>query len=146
MFIEHLLCAVGSRGCGAAWGPPTVSPHGAYIPAVGRAGGGSQAWKGYIMHACMRAQSCLTLCDPWPLACQSLLSMGFSTQEYWSGLPFPSPGNHPDPGIETRSPVSPALAQIHKWTWISNAEKCREENKIGVVRWFPLIWCIITWR
>ena len=40
-------------------------------------------------------------------ACQSPLSMGFSTQEYWSGLPFPSPGDLPEPGIE---PVSPALA------------------------------------
>ena len=38
------------------------------------------------------AQSCLTLCDPRTVACQAALSMGFSRQEYWSGLPFPSPG------------------------------------------------------
>ena len=37
------------------------------------------------------------------------LSMGFSRQEYWSGLPFPSPGDLPDPGIEPMSPASPAL-------------------------------------
>ena len=37
---------------------------------------------------------------PWTVAYQALLSMGFSRQEYWSGLPFPSPGNHPNPGIE----------------------------------------------
>ena len=37
------------------------------------------------------AQSCPTLCDPWTLAYQAPLSMGFSRQEYWSGLPFPSP-------------------------------------------------------
>ena len=36
---------------------------------------------------------------------QAPLSMGFSRQEYWSGLPFPSPGNLPDPGIEPRSPT-----------------------------------------
>ena len=36
--------------------------------------------------------------------------MGFSRQEYWSGLPFPSPGDLPDPGIKPASPVSPALA------------------------------------
>ena len=36
--------------------------------------------------------------------------MGFSWQEYWSGLPFPSPGGLPDPGIEQASPTSPALA------------------------------------
>ena len=38
------------------------------------------------------------------------LSMGFSRQEYWSGLPFPIPGNVPDPGIKLASPVTPALA------------------------------------
>ena len=39
------------------------------------------------------ALSCLTLCDPWTIACQDPLFMGFSRQEYWSGLPFPSPGH-----------------------------------------------------
>ena len=39
----------------------------------------------------MRAQSRPTLCDPWTMAHQGPLSMGFSRQEYWSGLPFPSP-------------------------------------------------------
>ena len=62
-------------------------------------------------------QLCLTVCDPTDgsppdsfvygtIAHQAPLSMGFSRQEYWSGLTFPSPGNHPDPGIE---PGSPAL-------------------------------------
>ena len=41
---------------------------------------------------------------------QAPLSMGFSSQEYWSGLPFPTPGNVPDTGIEPISLVSPALA------------------------------------
>ena len=40
---------------------------------------------------------------PWTVAHQAPLSMGFSRQEYWSGLPFPSPGDLPDPGIELRS-------------------------------------------
>ena len=43
-------------------------------------------------------------------ACQAPLSMGFSRQEYWNKLPFPSPGDLPDPGIEPVSPGSPALA------------------------------------
>ena len=43
---------------------------------------------------------------PWTVAYQASLSMGFSRQEYWSGLPLPSPGDVPDPGIE---PGSPAL-------------------------------------
>ena len=47
---------------------------------------------------------------PWTIACQAPLSLGFSRQEYWSGLPFPSPGDLPDPGIEPESFVSPALA------------------------------------
>ena len=42
---------------------------------------------------------------PWTAACQAPLSMGFSRQEYWSGLPFPSPGDLPDLGIETGSPT-----------------------------------------
>ena len=40
---------------------------------------------------------------PWTVACQAPLSMGFSRQEYWSGLPFPSPGDLSNPGIEPKS-------------------------------------------
>ena len=42
---------------------------------------------------------------PWTVACQVPLAMGFSRHEYWSGLPCPSPGDLPDPGIETGSPA-----------------------------------------
>ena len=52
------------------------------------------------------AKSYPTLATPWTVACQAPLSMGFSQQEYWSGLPFPSPEDLPNPGIE---PGSPAL-------------------------------------
>ena len=41
----------------------------------------------------------------WTVACQAPLSMGFSSQEYWSGLPFPSPGDLPDPETEPRFPA-----------------------------------------
>ena len=47
---------------------------------------------------------------PWTVAHQAPLSMGFSRQEYWSGLPFPSPGCLPNPGIEPRSPTLQAGA------------------------------------
>ena len=47
-------------------------------------------------------QSCL-FATPWTIACQASLSMEFSRQEYWSGLPSPSPGDLPDPGIKPRS-------------------------------------------
>ena len=49
------------------------------------------------------AKSCPILATPWTVACQAPLSMGFSRQEYWSGLPFPSPGDLPNPGIEPGS-------------------------------------------
>ena len=52
------------------------------------------------------AQSCPTLATPWIVAYQAPLSMGFPRQGYWSGLPFPCPGDLPNPGIE---PGSPAL-------------------------------------
>ena len=55
-------------------------------------------------------QSCQTLTALWTVAHQALLSVEFSRQEYWSGLPFPIPGNLPNPGIEPMSPVSPAVA------------------------------------
>ena len=48
--------------------------------------------------------------SPWTVAHQAPPSMGFSRQEYWSGLPFPSPGDHPNPGIEPRSPTLQADA------------------------------------
>ena len=54
------------------------------------------------------AKSCLTLAAPRTVTCQAPLSMGFSREEYWNGLPFPSPEDLPDPGIE---PKSPALAR-----------------------------------
>ena len=53
------------------------------------------------------AKSCRTLGTPWTVAHQARLSMGFSRQEYWNGLLFPSPGDLPDPGIK---PASHALA------------------------------------
>jgi len=54
---------------------------------------------------CLVAKSCPTLATPWTVARQAPLSMGFSRQECWSGLPFPSPGDLPNPGIEPRSPA-----------------------------------------
>ena len=54
-------------------------------------------------------QPCLTLCNPMNcIACQTVLSMGFSRQEYWSGLPFPPPGDLPDPEMEPGSPAPQA--------------------------------------
>ena len=65
--------------------------------------------------------SCFSLAQlfatPWTVARQAPLSMGFSRQEYWSRLPFPSPGDLPDTGIEPRSPALQAdsLPLSHKF-------------------------------
>ena len=59
----------------------------------------------YIL-CCLVAKSCLTLCDPMDCSLPgSSLSMGFFRQEYWSALPFSSPGDLPDLGIELMSPA-----------------------------------------
>ena len=68
----------------------------------------------YIISFKVVAQSCPTLCDPMIVAHQVPLSMGFSRQEYWSGLSFPSPGDLPNPGIE---PESSALADRFFTVW-----------------------------
>ena len=68
---------------------------------------------------------------PWTVAYQNPLSMGFPRQEYWSGMPFPSPGDPPDPGIELRSPALKADALLSEtpgkswWKW-------KESEKAGL--------------
>ena len=67
-------------------------------------------WVDIRMHACQLASALSDSASPWTVAHQAPLSMGFSRQEYWSGLPFPPPGDLPNPGIEPLSVISPALA------------------------------------
>ena len=54
----------------------------------------------------MCVELCPTLVTPWTVTLQAPLSMEFSKQEFWSGLPFPTPGDFPNPGIEL---IAPAL-------------------------------------
>ena len=64
----------------------------------------------YLNIVKVKSLSCVRLnVTPWNVAYQASPSMAFSRQEYWSGLPFPSPGYLPDPGIEPRSPTFHAL-------------------------------------
>ena len=60
-------------------------------------------------HACCSVVS-VSFATPRTVALQAPLPMGFSRQEYWSGLPFPAPGDLPNPGIEPTTSVSTALA------------------------------------
>ena len=61
------------------------------------------------MHACSVASAVSNSVQPYELWSPGPLSMGFSRQEYWSGLPYPPPRDLPSPGIEAKSPASPAL-------------------------------------
>ena len=64
-----------------------------------------------VYYVCVDVLSCVQLfVTLWTVAHQPPLFMEFSRQEYWSGLPFPSPGDLPDPGIKPTSLLSPALA------------------------------------
>ena len=93
-------------------------------------------------------QSCPIFCNPWTVACQAPPSMGFSKQEYWNGLPFPSPGDLPDQGIEPKSPIfwedslsaepqgkpiytyTYILTYFFSWWWLSGKE-CRRCGDTG---------------
>ena len=68
---------------------------------------------------------------PWTADSQAPLSMGFSREEYWTGLPCPPPGDLPDRGIETKSPMSPALAGGFFTT--SATWEAQRENKVKVL-------------
>ena len=77
---------------------------------------------------------------PWTAAYQAPLSMGFSRQEYWSVLPFPSPGYLPDPGIKPRSPILQADALTSeplgngKESKILNLRLCPQNQNIELPR------------
>ena len=68
------------------------------------------------MRACVLSHVQLSV-TPWTVACQALLSMGFSRQEYWSGLRCPPPGDLPNTGIKPVSLPSPALAHRFFYHW-----------------------------
>ena len=73
---------------------------------------------------CSDAQLCPTLCNPWTIEHQAPLSMGFSQQEQWNMVPFPPPGDLPNPRIKTTSLTSPTLAGRFFTTSV-NWEACK---------------------
>ena len=89
------------------------------------------------MYVCMHAkslQSCPTLCDLWTTAHQSPLSMGFSRQEYWSGWLCPPPGDLPNPKMEPKSLMSPALQADSLSTELSGKQigKIKDRNSMDL--------------
>ena len=86
------------------------------------------------------AKLCLTLATLWTVACQAPLSMGFFWQEYWSGLPFPSPGDFPNSGIK---PWSPALQAdslpTELWGKPYRCQRLTLLNVAGLVQWEEVV-------
>ena len=78
-----------------------AAPEGMWRPASGC----SVCLNQRLLSLYLVANSCPTLGTPWTVAHQAPLSMGFYRQQYWSGLPFPSTGDLPSPGIKPGSPV-----------------------------------------
>ena len=102
---------------------------------------------------CAQAQllSCVHSCIPWTVAHQAPLSMGFPRQEYWSGLPFPSPGDLPDPRIKLaldwqvdslplshlRSPIPYQYLTLF---FYSHPTRCKVLSHCGFDSPFPNAW------
>ena len=76
---------------------------------------------------------------PWTVAYQAPLSMRFSRQECWSGLPFPSPGNLPDPGTEPRSPALQADALLSELSIMPFKFILVQETKFHSFLWLSSI-------
>ena len=89
------------------------------------------------------SQSCTQLfVTQWTIACQAPLPMGFSRQEYQSGLPFPSPGDLPNPGIK---PTSPALAGEFFYLWATI--QSQKEGNITICDYIDWHWghYVVKW-
>ena len=93
----------------------------------------------------MHTQSLSTLCTPWTVILQAPLSMGFFRQEYWCGLPFPSPRDLPDPGIK---PGSPALQEESLPSEPPGNVQVNEEihdlNQVSLLVGFVLLFCFMS--
>ena len=78
----------------------------------------------------MHAQLCPTVCNPWAVACQAPLSLEFSRQECWSRLPFPTPGDLPDPEIRHMSPALAGRLCRGEMSCL-----CNKNAKLGSTSW-----------
>ena len=96
----------------------------------------SYMWKFFNSACVLSCVSHVWLCVTlWIIALQAPLSMGFSRQEYWSGLPWPSPGDLPDTGIEPLSLMSPALAG--KFFTASTTWEASFSSELSSIMFFP---------
>ena len=97
--------------------------HGAgAIPSPGESVGHLDCWQLALARACMLSLIRF-FATPWTVAhLVAPLSTGFSRQEYWNGLPFPTPGDLPNPGIEPESVMSPALGGFITSIWGADSQ------------------------
>ena len=102
----------GGHWCGSEWGYVRTSPVVHWLSLHASTAEFNPWWETKIPYPCMlsRFSRVRLFATLWTVACQASLSMGFSRQEDWSGLPCPPPGDLPQPEIEPPSLVSPALA------------------------------------
>ena len=84
----------------------------------------------YLNCVCLSFSCAQFFETPWTVACQAPLSIEFSRQEYWSGLPFPTPGDLPHPGIEPGALEADSLPLSHQGSPVSQLSS----NKIYRVR------------
>ena len=97
-----------------------------------------------VQVVCARVLSHSVFVTPWTAACPAPLSMGFPRQEYWSGLPFPPPGDLPDPGMGSTSPALAGGFFICWATWEAPNAGCKSQAYNGV-KLKPWAWTWVSW-
>ena len=104
--LVHWLGVQGKLGCAFGHKLEEAGPLQGLRRTRGAEGGHRKTEKCQVSTAAAQVLICIRLFEtPWTVAPQAPLSMGFSRQEHWSGLPVPSPGGLPDPGTERASPA-----------------------------------------
>ena len=101
-------------------------------------------WTCFLEHLwgmCVCDQSCLTPVNLWTVACQASLSLEFSRQEYWSGLPFLSPGDLPDSGVDRTSPsLADGFVTTQPPGKPTNSYTCRQMASLKKLYRSPLVY------
>ena len=136
----YCCCCKSLQSCPTLCDPIDGSPPGSPVPGILQARtlewvaiSFSNAWKWKVKSEKWKWSRSVvsdSLATPWAVACQAPLSTEFSRQGYWIGLPFPSPGDLPDPGIKPGLPVSfhsgPAIMHATVKSWLSDVQESTE--------------------
>ena len=142
--LHHWLlgkCGSGNRqgSRGLYFLPELLGPPGSLCAPVGARNSRAAAYSAFSVHSAQSLSCAQLFAIPWTVAHQAPLSMGFPRREYWSGLPFPSPWDLPNPGIE---PASPALGGRF-FTTEPSGEPLSDSSYIFLIIFF--FWIILLW-